>query len=67
MKKEIIKKALLASGTCAVLLLGIVPLVYASGTTEAVQIIEQEKTVTGTVIAPNGEPVIGANVIQKGT
>lgn len=66
MKKKSLKK-LLVSGTCAVLLLGIVPPVYASGTTEAVQIIQQEKTITGTVIDPNGEPVIGANVIQKGT
>ena len=30
-------------------------------------ITQQEKTVTGTVVDANGEPIIGANVVVKGT
>lgn len=34
---------------------------------DAIEIVQQNKKITGTVVDQNGETVIGANVVQKGT
>ncbi len=41
--------------------------IYLFSTKQSSAVQQQKKTITGTVIDANGEPIIGANVIEKGT
>lgn len=61
------KKILLAATLCAATFSPIYT-VYAAGGTDVVLEVQQNgRTVKGTVVDKAGEPVIGANVIVKGT
>lgn len=59
------KNALLA-GICIAFLAGGAPSAFAASA-DGVQVVQQSRKVTGTVIDQNGEPIIGANVVEKGT
>lgn len=59
------KKSLIIS-MCTVLVLCYVPQLFAVSL-ENSEIMQQRKKITGTVIDSTGEPVIGANVLEKGT
>lgn len=61
-----VKKRILAASVCLVFMLGKIPEVWAVqiGTHESVL---QTKKITGTVIDQNGEVIIGANIMEKGT
>lgn len=59
------KNALLA-GICIAFLASGAPSAFAASA-DGVQVVQQSRKITGTVIDQNGEPVIGANVVEKGT
>lgn len=60
------RKSLLLAGACTALGFAYSPAVYAASETTASQAVQQQKTVTGTVVDADG-PVIGATVMEKGT
>lgn len=66
MDQNLRAKALLA-GVCMAFLVGGVPSAFAANSTDHVQAVQQTGKITGTVVDANGEPVIGANVLVKGT
>ena len=64
--KSISKKTLWVGGTCmALLLVGVPPMQVVANST--IEVVQQNKKITGIVVDQNGEPVIGANILQKGT
>lgn len=64
--KRNLQKGILVTSACAAFLLGNVQQAYAVAA-DAIEIVQQNKKIAGTVVDQNGEAVIGANVIQKGT
>ena len=54
-------------GICSTFLLGGAPLQTMAVTPISVETAQQSRKISGTVLDQNGEPVIGANVLQKGT
>ena len=65
MNSRIIRTTL-CLGACMIFPLGELPLAMAApGTT--MEIVQQTRKITGTVIDEFGDAVIGANVIEKGT
>lgn len=62
-----LKKAVLCTGVGIALTWGNVPLSFAVAANDVVEMAQQIRKVTGTVVDQNGEPVIGANVLEKGT
>lgn len=60
------KNALLFSGLCMAFLAGGAPCASAA-TIDGVQAVQQARKITGTVVDQSGEPIIGANVMVKGT
>jgi len=62
------RKAVVALLFCAGFLAGYPLTAFAEGTTVSVQSVDQQnKRVTGIVADSNGEPIIGASVLEKGT
>lgn len=61
-----LQKGILVTSACAAFLLGNVQQAYAVAA-DAIEIVQQNKKIAGIVVDQNGEAVIGANVIQKGT
>ena len=49
----------------ALLLVGVPPMQVVANST--IEVVQQNKKITGIVVDQNGEPVIGANILQKGT
>lgn len=64
--KRNLQKGILVTSACAAFLLGNVQQAYAVAA-DAIEIVQQNKKIAGIVVDQNGEAVIGANVIQKGT
>lgn len=60
-------KNVLMTGMCMLFLLGAFPFQMEGASPLNVETLQQSRKITGTVVDQNGEPVIGANVIQKGT
>ena len=62
-------RAFVKMATCAVLSVGCLPMAaYAvSDEVNAVQVVQQQKTITGRVVDSKGESIIGANVMEKET
>ncbi|MBM6962155.1 carboxypeptidase-like regulatory domain-containing protein [Bacteroides caecigallinarum] len=65
MNKHARKTALIAGACLTVMLTGLPETLAASS--ETVLSVQQEKTIKGTVIGSDGFPIIGANVLEKGT
>ena len=61
-----LKKIAFITSTCA-LIFGHVPDVWASSNNEISEVVQQSQAITGVVVDSNGEPIIGANVVEKGT
>lgn len=60
------KKTVLVAGACLSVMLANAPHVFAVST-GTIQSVQQVKTITGTVVDSSGIPVIGANILEKGT
>lgn len=60
------RKSLLLAGACTALGFTYSPEVYAASETTTAQAVQQQKTVSGTIVDAEG-PVIGATVMEKGT
>lgn len=61
-----LRKTALLVGVCTILGLGNSPQLYAASS-DNLEAVQQMKKITGTVVDATGEPVIGANVLEKGT
>lgn len=61
--------ALIKATACAFLSMGCLPVWAETGIwgTDAVEVVQQTVNLRGTVKDANGEPIIGANVMEKGT
>ena len=59
------RKDALATRICLALLTGGVPQILPAS--EALEVVQQSAALNGTVVDAAGEPIIGANVLQKGT
>lgn len=55
------------TGMCMLLLSGGLPFRMEAASFLSVESTQQKRKITGTVVDQTGEPVIGANVVQKGT
>ena len=60
-----IRKTVLLTGLCATCMLGTPPRLWAASV-DAVEAVQQTKKIKGTV-SDNMGPIIGANVLEKGT
>lgn len=60
-------KKILMTGMCTLLLLGTIPFQMEATNFLNVENPKQIHKITGTVVDQNGEPIIGVNVVQKGT
>lgn len=60
-------KRILMTGMCMLLLSGGIPFQVEAASFLSVESTQQNRKITGTVVDQAGEPVIGANVVQKGT
>ena len=62
-------RAMVKVAACAMLSAGLPMAMYAGpGNTEATMMaVQQSHTVTGQIVDPNGETIIGANIVVKGT
>lgn len=60
------KKAALVAGVCLSAMVAGAPQAFAVSV-ETYQTAQQAKTVTGTVVDESGIPIIGANILEKGT
>lgn len=60
-------KKIFMIGICSTFLLGGASLQTMAVTPISVETAQQSRKISGTVVDQNGEPVIGANVLQKGT
>ena len=58
------KRIIFAAALCLTV---IYPAYNANAATEVAQEVQQARTIRGKVVDNNGEPVIGANVMVKGT
>lgn len=69
LNRVLFSRAFVKMATCAVLSAGCLPMAaYAeSDEVNAVQMVQQQKTITGQVVDSKGETIIGANVMEKGT
>lgn len=69
LNRVLFSRAFVRMAACAALSAGFVPMVaYAEpDDVAAVEVIQQQKTVTGQVVDSKGETIIGANVMEKGT
>lgn len=66
LKRVLSSRTFIKFATCTMFAGGYLPMTYAtSGNT--VDIVQQQKNVTGTITDAKGEPIIGANVVEKGT
>ena len=68
--RALFSKALLKAATCLFLTAGIgISAAYAAPreNTQATSIVQQSSTVNGKITDANGEPIIGASVVIKGT
>lgn len=65
--KNIYVNNMLAVVLCAAGLAGNVSPLMAAGGNMAQQVMQQDRKIKGTVVDAQGEPIIGANVVQKGT
>lgn len=61
-----LRKTVLLAGICLAVTIGYVPSTFAAPKVEGVEVVQQSKKITGTVSDAMG-PVIGANVLEKGT
>ena len=59
------RKDALAARICLVLLTGGVPQILSAS--EAMEVVQQSSAINGVVVDAAGEPIIGANILQKGT
>ena len=59
------RKDALAARICLVLLTGGVPQIRSAS--EAMEVVQQSSAINGVVVDEAGEPIIGANILQKGT
>ena len=59
------RKDALAARICLVLLTGGVPQILSAS--EAMEVVQQSSAINGVVVDEAGEPIIGANILQKGT
>ncbi len=66
MEKSKLAKAITILYTLSIFLMG-APGAYASEASSVVEARQSKKTVTGTILDQQGFPIIGANVIEKGT
>ena len=62
-----IKKNALVAGACMAFLLSGAPQVWAADFDSVTAAQQQTKKITGTIVDQNGTPIIGANVLEKGT
>ena len=60
------KKAALVAGVCLSAIVAGTPQAFAVSV-DTYQTAQQAKTVTGTVVDESGIPIIGANILEKGT
>lgn len=60
------RKTALLAGICSVFSLGYAPQLFAVSSTDTVEAVQQTKKITGVVSDAMG-PIIGANVLEKGT
>ena len=60
-------KKVFITGIYAILLLGGASLQAMDISPIDVEVTLQNRKITGTIVDQNGEPIIGANVLQKGT
>lgn len=65
MNKHVRRTAFVAGAYLSAMIIG-TPEVWAAST-ETVFSVQQTKSVSGTVVDSNGIPVIGANILEKGT
>ena len=65
MNKHVRRTAFVAGAYLSAMIVG-TPEVWAAPT-ETVFSVQQTKSVSGTVVDSNGIPVIGANILEKGT
>lgn len=59
------RKDALAARICLVLLTGGVPQILSAS--EVMEVVQQSSAINGVVVDEAGEPIIGANILQKGT
>lgn len=59
------RKTALLAGICSVFSLGYAPQLFAVSSTDTVEAVQQTKKITGVV--SDAAPIIGANVLEKGT
>lgn len=59
------RKDALAARICLVLLTGGVPQILSAS--EVMEVVQQSSAINGMVVDEAGEPIIGANILQKGT
>lgn len=64
--KSIVRKTVLLAGLCATTGIGFAPQLFAN-TANSSAVAQQSKKLTGLVVDANGETIIGANVLVKGT
>ena len=64
-----LNSALIKAVSCAFLSMGCLPIMAETGSmgTDVVAMVQQQVNLRGTVKDANGEPIIGANVLEKGT
>ena len=69
MEKHRFFSVALKATACAFLSMGFLPTMAETGSTglDAVEVVQQQTSLRGTVKDANGEPIIGANVLEKGT
>ena len=60
------KKAALVAGVCLTAIVAGTPQAFAVSV-DTYQTAQQARTVTGTVVDESGIPIIGANILEKGT
>lgn len=61
------RKTALLAGICSVFSLGYTPQLFAVSSVDTVEAVQQTKKITGVVSDAMGPPIIGANVLEKGT
>lgn len=61
------RKAIAAAMLCSCFMAASPLAVYAESASDLAQVVQQKKTVKGTVKDVNGEPIIGASVLEEGT
>ena len=59
------RKDALTARICLALLAGGVPQIFLAS--DALEVVQQSSAIKGVVVDVKGEPIIGANVLQKGT